>query len=1363
MSSFVNFPTCHCHPASFDSASTPKAFVKREQELNTGFVTVTDHGTLVATRQVYDLAKKAKLTPILGLEAYFRDDACPILERAGIPKTFYPSDDSATPKQKEMAALYPNGTYREFIKYLHITMHFLDQAAYEAGIRILSDADINGEHGRDMGTNRKPIFGWRQLEELGALNVTMTTGCLGGMVQGLLKDHGRMDLAVAYYEHLRSIVKPGNFYVEIFPNDCSREWVSGVFLTMADGTELKFWPSKNLRTNVGEVSAENLAKEWGKKDKPHRILTGICNNRVWQDLPPVEILNVRNINEYLLNECRPWCPDGDIQAGLNRVMMALAEKHGDKVLIADDSHFAHPDEKIVQDVRLGGGWKFYDSYHRKSSEEAFRYFSTKCAMSQARFEAFVANSREWAGRFKNFKLTSEMSLPTKFYEGNYTKYPWYQTVPARDHSLMYTKELITRHGRMDWTNREYVERLKAEIVLLHNNGIIDLLPYFFLDEEICDVYERNGRITGPGRGSAAGLLLTYLLGITHVDPLKYELSMERFITIDRIKSGKLPDIDQDLPSRDLLVGTDENENNGWLRSRFGDHFAQISVDSTLRLKMAVRDVAKHKLGAVPDDIEMLAKKFLMPPQGVNDIDFVMGYDNDEGHTPGSIESDINLQEYVKRYPDHWEIVKKCLGLVRQKGRHACAYVVAGRPIKEFIPLTVVGGVTVTSYTAGSVEAAGGLKMDFLVVNSLKDIQDAIQLIQQRHGFDPRGKYQVLEHEEALTGWGGPRFTEKRFSLIINGKRVPCQRLVPVGDTYCDVWELPEDQKIFADVATGNTATCFQFNTPGAIQWLKHFDYKKPNGHYAIDSILGMSAFTALDRPGPLDIMVVDPSSPDKKHNMLVEYARRARGEPGSKDVLPIFDQLIPETYGVMVYQEQLQKVYQNLTGCTGAAAEEFRTNVAKKKKELVDKAYPNFIATASTKIGEENAKAAWEFFKTWGQYGFNKSHAVCYSIIGYVCAYLKNPFQLEWWASVLTNADKNKINDKFWRHAGHMIDMPDVTLSGDVFVIQGERIRAPIDLIKGIGDKAHLQICQYRPYTTIADFCAKIEQHRMATGTTAEREVLKKKSELLEGEVYKKAKKKKKVFVKGRSAISHKAIETLILAGSMDSLFPPQTPGGQSVMIIDKLQMFEEAYAKALGRKQEDVSMKFTMITPFQRFQMRKAVLPMYAEDLVGMMIETRTPGVYEVEGSRADHSRYRAGMLKWSSGNRQETIRFVNSDQLEVLNQDILSVDPIKVAVATYIDSQRAFTYQGTRQAVELVLDIEGMKFKMVKWGGRDGLAEEWTQSLSGAIAIVVLNKYSPEKPFAIEDLALVAPPLDLTEQSPEPTAATPATGEEE
>lgn len=540
----LNFCSPHVHIQSLDSASTPEAFAKREAELGTGALVVTDHGSLAACQKVYELARKGvgkekvKLQPILGLEGYFRDDNCPIFAGAGVPRN-------------------DKGQYVDYFKYAHFTTHFLDEAAFKVGVRLLSKAPIE-QHGSET----KPLFCWADMEELGAANTTITTGCLIGMVQRHLLQNNDPEMARRYFDRLRALVRPDNFYVEVFPHVCSHNWVSGVFVEVEDSqnpeappVKLRWWAGKKLKTNHSEISAEDLAKEWGKVGCRHTHLLAVKDYRSWTEREPAQIVSVQHIEEFLPNECRPWCPNGDVQEGTNRFMIELAQREGVPILVSDDSHYAHPEEHVVQDMRLAqsGSWRFYGSYHRQSSEEAWRYFNERGLADQKTFEGWVENSRAWAARFRDFKMSSKPNLPTRFYEA------LYPTVGAKN-SLEYTMHLVKEHGRMDWKDPVRVRRLRQEIKLLHQNGVVDLLPYFFIDEEVCRLYRDRGLLTGPGRGSAAGLLLTYLIGITHVDPIRYGLSLDRFLTHDRIKSGKLPDIDQDLNSRDILVGWEES---GW--------------------------------------------------------------------------------------------------------------------------------------------------------------------------------------------------------------------------------------------------------------------------------------------------------------------------------------------------------------------------------------------------------------------------------------------------------------------------------------------------------------------------------------------------------------------------------------------------------------------------------------------------------------------------------------------------------------------------------------------------------------------------------------------------------------------------------
>lgn len=1273
MRNFSNFSTFHSHPQSLDSGSTPEAMLEREIELGTGTMTATDHGSMGACRKIYDLCRAKSITPILGIEAYFRDDNCPILKSFGI-------DDS-----------------KKYLKYYHVTLHALDQKAYEKLGKRLSNARVE-KHGSES----KPLFTWEDLEDIGSENVTIGSGCLVGMTQRHIVAHGRTDIALAYYQKLKSITKPGNFYTEIFPHVCSHDWVSGIFLEMADGTKLKFYAKKKLRlASGGEMEALELAKKFKTKAwKQGDTLVAVMNNRKWEDLPPVVINSAAHIEEFIQNECTPAAPNGDVQLESNRQVLEWAQRYGNPVIISDDSHYAHKDDKIVQDIRLQqiGNWRFYGNYARQNSEEAFDYFKTHLGTLEKDFESWVETNNTWASRFKDFKFDYQPSLPTKFYPTNTTEHLF---------------ELIRKHGRMDWSNDKYVERLKAEVALLNENGTLDLLSYFFVAEEVCSMYEEKGMLTGPGRGSSAGLLTAYLLGITHVDPLEYGLSMERFLTLDRIKSGKLPDIDFDFPTRVPLVGEDETKGKtGWLKERFGDHYAQLSVETTLKLKSSIKDVARVVHGGrVPDDIEALTKKMPVPPQGISDRDFVFGYKANEKQVPGAIETDPSLMEYVRKYPEEWKIVCKALGLSRQLGRHASAFVVANKPISDFIPLTKVSDITVTQYTAPSVEASGGIKLDFLVINSLADIQEAVKLVQERSGLSiPKNK-------------------------DIDGKRVPGIRLLPHNGVFVDIWSLPEDQAVFHDVAEGKTETVFQFNTNSAVQWLRYFNHWKDErtNRKSIDSIEAMSAFTALDRPGPLDAYVKDKNG--GQHNMLVEYARRARGEEPVGAVAP-FMELFPETFGTLTYQEQLQRAYQQLTGCSGSEAEEFRVNVAKKKMDKALKAYPNWMERVGKKLGEPLAKEIWESFVTWGQYGFCKAHSTSYATIAYTCSFLKHHYPLEWWCAVLRNADKNEINEQFWKHCGHLIEVPDVSLSGDNFDIQGDKIRAPVSLLVGVGGVAHEQLCKYRPYKDIKGFTDSIKEHQLrgstpiidpATGRQA---------------VDKKGKPKVK---KGRNALQRKIVHKLIIAGTMDSLFPGTIERDGihvPLTIFDKIDMYEKALADTMGTKLEAPPDYLNNLSQLMRYQMRKQVLPSFSAPLLQMVATCGHEKILD----RDD------GVPQWREDDKM-TLPILSYQIFAALSELPIN-GGVAAALPAYVVAQRVFKYHNTKEACEFEMDVDGERLKFVKWPNLSGfLPERYKQDLVGAVVVVSLSKSRPDKPFALDSLSVVQEPLtlDSQEQSPE------------
>src|ERR1700677_2961543 len=434
--SFKQFITPHCHPGSLDTGSTPESFAKRLVELGSPYSTSTDHGTLSGAIKVYDAAKKSGLKPILGLEGYVRDDNCPILTRHGIEKD-------------------ANGTTKNFLKYSHVTLHTQDQEAYQNLGRIVSRTYRN--NCEKHGSESKPLFTWNDLEELGQYNITVGSGCLIGCVMRPLFKN-RPDIAEEYYLKLKNCFKPGNFFVEAFPHDCSEKYENCVQIKYKDGTVDKFRNEKKLETNTGEIVAQDLIKAFPKGK--HSKLLAVKNYSSWDQVDNKEIESVQKIDGFVKNDCSIYCPDGDMQKPANKFVIELAKKYGDKILISDDSHLAVAEDKIVQDIRLtnsitGSSWKFKNSYHLFSSDEAYGYFKNYLGTSERDFEEWIDNSYQWASGFDNFKLEYKPSLPA-------SSYP--------EDSLKYLNQLLTKVGRMDWTDEVRKNRLRTKIDLFHTNA-----------------------------------------------------------------------------------------------------------------------------------------------------------------------------------------------------------------------------------------------------------------------------------------------------------------------------------------------------------------------------------------------------------------------------------------------------------------------------------------------------------------------------------------------------------------------------------------------------------------------------------------------------------------------------------------------------------------------------------------------------------------------------------------------------------------------------------------------------------------------------------------------------------------------------
>lgn len=744
----------------------------------------------------------------------------------------------------------------------------------------------------------------------------------------------------------------------------------------------------------------------------------------------------------------------------------------------------------------------------------------------------------------------------------------------------------------------------------------------------------------------------------------------------------------------------KKETQGFLQEKFGDHFAQISTDTTLKLRSSVKDVSRVLLGEVPFQIEELTKKFVNVPQGVTDRDHVFGYDNGEGHVAGAIDYDPALREFIRGYPKLWEVVKGCLSLKRGSSRHASAWAIANRPINEFIPTTNITGVKCTQYTAKSVENSGAIKYDFLRVNSLNDISEALKLVQ-------------INYEKDIP-----------FKIELDGILVPGNRLLPKDGRFYDIWKLPEDASVFKDIYEGRTETVFQLSTEGATDWLKYFNAKRPDGTPILNSIKDMAIFTALDRPGPLDAFVE--TEDGLRHNMLVEYTRRVQGlDPAPMP--KIFEELLKDTYSILIFQEDVQKLYQEIVGCSNTEAEKFRYNVGKKRKADIEKAYPVFMKAAVQKYGQEEAQKCWDAIQTFSAYGFVKSHSYSYVTTAYACAYLKHHFPLEWWCAVLSNANKDEINETFWQYCGHMIDLPDIQNSSDNFTIKNGRIVAPISLMNGIGETAHKQLCDGLPYVDIKDFCDKIQKHKESTGIIVE-SIKKKKDRKTKEEILVKESRLKL----GHSALNRKVVYTLIISGAMDALFQPE------LSILEKLAKYEELSSLASGKKAEPIGDNFKEIDDLARFQLRKSILPAYTAPMLPLL-----KGRYNIKETSNGYTYYDG---EWSH-------KFYSNTSIRSINAKTVIERPFSGVVAAYILSTRNFSYDsGRKNACSVNFDIDGQRYDMVKWPDKFGtLPEHFNSKLDGSIALIFIRKYSPEKSFVIQDIKILSHKIDIKRKEDE------------
>ena len=693
----------------------------------------------------------------------------------------------------------------------------------------------------------------------------------------------------------------------------------------------------------------------------------------------------------------------------NRVLPQIARDLGVGLVATNDVHFLRRSDHQAHDVMLCiGTGKMVEEENRMRYVPEL-YFKPPAEMRELfrDFPEAITNTLEIGERCR---------LDLEFGRSKYPEYP----VPTGRTREGYLRELCyeglrDRYGERAANDKELLRRLDYELRVLEKTGFVS---YLLIVWDFIHFAKGKGIPVGPGRGSAAGSMVAYVLGITDIDPLQYGLIFERFLNPDRVSP---PDIDVDF------CEARRGEVLEYVRQKYGERrVAQIITFGKLKAKSVVRDVGRV-MGLSYRDADRIAK--MIP----NELNITLD---------SAVEKNPELKRAVATEPvthQLFDYAKVLEGLSRNAGVHAAGVVIADRDLSDYIPLCrdVKGDDVISQYPMGPLNDLGLLKMDFLGLKTLTVIEDTLALIRKR---------------------------KSDFSL----------QNIPLNDP-----------RAFAVYNRGETIGLFQMESGGMTSLSKQFDVKK------LDDII---ALIALYRPGPMEL--------------IPEYVKAKKGITPIKYLHPLLEEICADTYGVMIYQEQVMAAASKLAGYSLAQADLLRRAMGKKDKEKMAKERKNFIegCAASNKIPAKKANAIFDLLEKFAGYGFNKSHSAAYGVISYQTAYLKAHYPVEFMAGLLSNeinnTDKISIFVGECKRMGISILPPDINRSGLKFTqetvataadykgrVEPDRvaeydrqynaIRYGLAAIKHVGEGAMEAAIRERKqqgdFTSLEDFCSRLD------------------------------------------------------------------------------------------------------------------------------------------------------------------------------------------------------------------------------------------------------------------------------------------------
>jgi DNA polymerase-3 subunit alpha len=679
-------------------------------------------------------------------------------------------------------------------------------------------------------------------------------------------------------------------------------------------------------------------------------------------------------------------------------LFRLEKDLGLPLVATNDSHYLCEDDAHAQDVMLciqtgksiqdTNRMKFQGSdFYVKSFDQMFRVFKDSPEVLTRTLDIAERCSLRLEKVSNPFP---EFVVPPEYTLDSYFEHVTRQGFARRLEVL----RALADQGKLKHGLGEYEQRLAREISIITQ---MQYSGYFLIVWDFIRYAREHDIPVGPGRGSAAGSLVSYALGITNIDPLQHELIFERFLNPERVS---LPDIDIDF------CMNRRGEVISYVTQKYGrENVAQIITFGTMAAKAAIKDVGRA-MDVPYADVDRIAK---MVPTTLN-IKLEQAI-KDSPALQQAYENDTQVRELI-------DTARKLEGLVRNAGVHAAGVVISPRPLTELVPLhKTKNDEIVTAFDMGAIEKLGLLKMDFLGLTTLTILDDSLKLIAQTRN-------EKISLEDIA-------FTDQ-----------------------------PTYEKVFH---TGLTSGVFQFESHGMRDVLRRY---KPN------SIEDLTALNALYRPGPIQGGMIDDFIDRKHGRKKIEYE------------LPELKEVLEETLGVIVYQEQVMQIANRLAGYSLGEADLLRRAMGKKIAEEMAAQRERFVTGAVQRgYPPKKIEKIFDLMAQFAGYGFNKSHSAAYALLAYHTAYLKTHYPIEFMAALLTSVTGSTddvvkyINE--CREMGIAVEAPDINVSDANFTPHGNAIRFGLAAVKNVGHNAIESIVAGRKeqgrYRSIFEFCEKVD------------------------------------------------------------------------------------------------------------------------------------------------------------------------------------------------------------------------------------------------------------------------------------------------